>query len=290
MFSMTGYGRATRVIDGRSLTVEIKSVNHRFLDLSMRLPRSFTFLEDTARKLISGKVARGHLEVFFTYQNLREDSKVIRVDTALAKEYYDALDKLKEALPLNDDRSLVRLSSYPEVMTVAEADEDEEALRRLLEETLDSALDSLNAMRLKEGEHMKANLLEIMDEIERLSYEVDARYPVTVEEFRTKLTARINDLLGSAADEARIAQEVAIMADKAAVDEETVRLRSHIKQAREKCTQSEPAGRSLDFLVQEMNREVNTISSKSQDIPITQAVLSCKSAIEKLREQLQNVE
>jgi len=290
LFSMTGYGRASRVIDGRSLTVEIKSVNHRFLDLSLRLPRSFAFLEDTARKLISSRISRGHLDVFFTYQNLRADSKVIRVDTALAREYYSALDSLKAELPLDDDRSLVRLSSYPEVLTVAEADEDEDALRQLLEETLAAALDSLNAMRLKEGEHMKANLLEIMDEIERRSLEVDARYPVTVEEFRTRLTTRLKDLLAGAVDEARIAQEVAIMADKAAVDEETVRLRSHIKQAREKCSQQEPAGRSLDFLVQEMNREVNTISSKSQDIPITQAVLSCKSAIEKLREQLQNVE
>ena len=290
MYSMTGYGRATNTHDGRTMTIELKSVNHRFLDLNFRMPRSFAFLEDTARKLIAKKLSRGHVDVFCTYVNLREDSKIVAADTGLVKAYMTALDEIEGITGYKDDRSLSMIARLPDAMRVMENQEDEEALRTLLTDTMNEALDNLNAMRLTEGEAMKQDMLSKISEIEEKNAFIEARYPETVAEYQAKLKARVEELLGSQLDEARLAQEVAIMADRAAIAEETVRLKSHIRQAREKCALTEPVGRSLDFIVQEMNREVNTISSKSQDIPITQAVIACKSAIEKLREQLQNVE
>lgn len=290
MLSMTGYGRASLTIDGRAMTIELKSVNHRFLDLSFRMPRNLLFLEDDARSILTNRLARGHVEVMVTYRNTRTDSKIVTVDTALAGAYMKALNELSEGTEITNNVTLTTLSNYPDVLTVTDAEEDEEAVKALFEDTMNAAIDKLIEMRAVEGEKMKNALLTIMSEIEQKSYIVDERYPQTVEEYRKKLTDRLNELLDGKIDPARIAQEVAIMADKAAVDEETVRLRSHIAHAREKCEGKEPAGRALDFLVQEMNREVNTISSKSQDVPITDAVLACKSAIEKLREQLQNVE
>ena len=290
MHSMTGYGRAARTEDGRSLTIELKSVNHRFLDLNFRMPRSFAFLEDAARKQIGGRLSRGHVDIFVTYLNLREDSKMVRVDEGLVKAYMRALDQIRDETALADDRTLSLIPKLPDALVITENPEDEEALRRLLSDTLGQALDSLNAMRRREGAAMREDMLEKLDEIEAMTGKIEERYPETVIEYQKKLKQRVEELLGSEMDEARLAQEVAIMADRAAVAEETVRLRSHIAQAREICSKDEPVGRSLDFIVQEMNREVNTVSSKSQDIPITQAVLSLKSAIEKLREQLQNVE
>ena len=290
MLSMTGYGRASLTVDGRAMTIELKSVNHRFLDLSFRMPRNLLFLEDDARSILTNRLARGHVEVMVTYRNTRTDSKIVTVDTALAGAYMKALNELSEGTEIANNVTLTTLSNYPDVLTVTDAEEDEEAVKALFEDTMNAAIDKLIEMRAVEGEKMKNALLTIMAEIEQKSYIVDERYPQTVEEYRKKLTDRLNELLNGKIDPARIAQEVAIMADKAAVDEETVRLRSHIAHVREKCEGKEPAGGALDFLVQEMNREVNTISSKSQDVPITDAVLACKSAIEKLREQLQNVE
>lgn len=290
MHSMTGYGRATCTEEGRSLTIELKSVNHRFLDLNFRMPRSFAFLEDAARKQIGKSLSRGHVDIFVTYLNLREDSKMVRVDEGLVKAYMQALDRIREETALSDDRTLSIIPKLPDALVITENPEDEEALQRLLSDTLGQALDNLNAMRRREGAAMRDDMISKLDEIEEMTGKIEQRYPETVIEYQKKLKQRVEELLGSEMDENRLAQEVAIMADRAAVAEETVRLRSHIAQAREICDKDEPVGRSLDFIVQEMNREVNTVSSKSQDIPITQAVLACKSAIEKLREQLQNVE
>lgn len=290
MYSMTGYGRATNQADGRTMTIELKSVNHRFLDLNFRMPRSFAFLEDAARKTIAGKLSRGHVDVFVTYVNLRDDSKIVTADMGLVKAYMTALDEIEKETGLRDDRSLSLISRLPDALRITENAEDEEALKELMISTMNDALDNLNAMRLKEGEAMKADMLAKISEIEKENEFIEKRYPETVTEYQTKLKARVEELLNGQLDENRLAQEVAIMADRAAIAEETVRLKSHIRQAREKCALTEPVGRSLDFIVQEMNREVNTISSKSQDIPITQSVIACKSAIEKLREQLQNVE
>lgn len=290
MYSMTGYGRATNQADGRTMTIELKSVNHRFLDLNFRMPRSFAFLEDAARKTIANKLSRGHVDVFVTYVNLREDSKIVTADMGLVKAYMTALDEIEKETGLRDDRSLSLISRLPDALRITENAEDEEALKALMISTMNDALDNLNAMRLKEGEAMKADMLLKISEIEKENEFIEKRYPETVLEYQMKLKARVEELLNGQLDENRLAQEVAVMADRAAIAEETVRLKSHIRQAREKCVLTEPVGRSLDFIVQEMNREVNTISSKSQDIPITQSVIACKSAIEKLREQLQNVE
>ena len=290
MHSMTGYGRACAAQDGRSITIELKSVNHRFLDLSLKLPHALMFLEDDIRRIISGKITRGHIDVFVTYVNQRTDAKSVEVDIELAKAYKAAFEQLEAAVCVPHGTYISKLAEYPDVMSVVEAAEDEAAVRKLVCEALNGALDVLDSMRSREGATLKLSLLQILDEIEQKSLDVDARYPETVAEFESKLKARLSELLEGAVDECRIAQEVAIMADKAAIDEETVRLRSHIMQAREKLNLDEPCGRGLDFLVQEMNREVNTISSKSQDIPITKALLISKNSIEKLREQIQNIE
>lgn len=290
MYSMTGYGRATAQADGRSITVELKSVNHRFLDLNFRMPRSFAFLEDTVRKTIASKLSRGHVDVFITYQNLRDDAKAVSADAGLVKAYMAALDEIASLTNVRDDRSLSLLSRFPDIMRVTETEEDEEALKTLMVEAVMNAAENLNAMRLREGEAMRDDMLSKIDEIEKETSVIEARYPETVQEYQAKLKARVEELMNASMDENRLAQEVAVMADRSAIAEETVRLRSHVLQAREKCLLKEPVGRSLDFIVQEMNREVNTISSKSQDIPITQSVIKLKSTIEKLREQLQNVE
>ena len=289
MLSMTGYGRAMRAEDGRELTVELKSVNHRFLDLSFRMPRGLMFLEDDVRKLISRRVSRGHVDVFMTYRNLRSDARTVTVDRALFDAYSWALDELSGS-GLRDDRSLMAVARMNDVLIVTEAEEDQEALRRLTADTVNDALDALLQMRTREGIEMKRDLVNRIDHIEEMTGEIEARYPETVQEYKARLRVSIEEMIGQGVDEARLLTEVAIMADRSAIAEETVRLRAHIAQLRECMEKDEPVGRRIDFLVQELNREVNTISSKSQDVPITRCVVSLKAEIEKLREQLQNIE
>ena len=291
MHSMTGYGRMSVERDGRQLTVELKSVNHRFLDLSFRMPRSFNFLEDSARKLIGEYLSRGHVDLFATYRNTREDSRRVEVDQALLAAYMTALDDIAETTGLEDDRTLSLATRLPDVLTVAEADEDQDALRALMREALTGALEQMQAMREKEGEALKSDISSRIDTLEKMTEEIEARYPETVAEYQQKLKARVEELLGGATmDEQRLMQEVAVMADRSAIAEETVRLHSHFAQVRGFMEASEPVGRKLDFIVQELNREVNTISSKSQDVPITRLVVEAKAEIEKIREQVQNVE
>ena len=289
MLSMTGYGRAMRELDGRQLTIELKSVNHRFLDLSFRMPRNLMFLEDDARKLIGARLSRGHVYVFMTYRNARSDARSVQVDRALFDAYVSALSGLTDS-GVQDDRSLMSIARLPDVLVVTEAEEDQDALRELLKETLDAALDQLVEMRRREGAEMKKDLAFRTDRIEEMTNAVEARYPATVEEYTRRLRASIEELIGRNVDETRLLTEVAVMADRSAIAEETVRLHAHIAQLRECLEKAEPVGRRIDFLVQELNREVNTISSKSQDVPITQLVVSMKAEIEKLREQLQNIE
>ena len=289
MLSMTGYGRATADRDGRQLTVELKSVNHRFLDLAFRIPRNLAFLEEDARREIGSRLARGHVDVFLTYRNLRTDARTVAIDTALFDAYAAALDTVADA-GLRDDRSLMNIARMPDVMVITEAEEDQEALRALLKQTIGQALDELTAMRRREGVSMAADLNAKVDAIEAMTRQIEERYPQTVQEYTARLRAGIEELIGQNVDETRLLTEVAIMADRSAIAEETVRLHSHVQQLRECFASTEPVGRRLDFLVQELNREVNTISSKSQDIPITRLAVDCKAEIEKLREQLQNVE
>ena len=289
MLSMTGYGRASVEIDGRQMTVELKSVNHRFLDLAFRMPRNLMFLEDDIRKALSAKLARGHVDVFLTYRNLRSDARKVTVDRALFDAYAAALETLS-GTELRDDRSLMAIARMPDVMVTTEADEDQDAVRALLMKALEEACEQLIAMRRREGESMKKDLSFRVDEIERMTGEIEQRYPQTVEEYKNRLRAAVEELVGNNVDENRLLMEVAVMADRSAIAEETVCLRSHVKQLREYFEATEPIGRRIDFIVQELNREVNTISSKSQDIPITKLAVDAKAEIEKLREQLQNIE
>lgn len=289
MLSMTGYGRAMKEIDGRQLTVELKSVNHRFLDLSFRMPRNLMFLEDTARKAIGAKLSRGHVDVFMSYRNMRSDARSVQADRALFDAYAQALSSLSDAT-LADDRSLMSIARLPDVLVITEAEEDQEAVKQLLQATLDEALEQLVAMREREGAEMKRDLLFRVQRIEEMTGEIEARYPETVAEYTARLRASIEELIAKDVDETRLLTEVAIMADRSAIAEETVRLHAHVAQLRECMEKNEPVGRRIDFLVQELNREVNTISSKSQDVPITRVVVAMKAEIEKLREQLQNIE
>ena len=289
MLSMTGYGRAMGDMDGRQLTIEVKSVNHRFLDIAFRMPRTLMFLEDEARKIIGAKLARGHVDVFMTYRNQRSDAKNVSVDRALFDAYNGALSQLTGA-DVRDDRSLMSIARLPDVLVVTEAEEDQDALRELMRQTLNDALDQLVAMRTREGAEMKRDLTEKTNRIEEMTRAIEARYPETVAEYTARLRASIEELIGQNVDEARLLTEVAVMADRSAIAEETVRLHAHIAQLRECLESAEPVGRRIDFLVQELNREVNTITSKSQDVPITKLAVDMKAEIEKLREQLQNIE
>ena len=289
MLSMTGYGRAFRERDGRQMTIELKSVNHRFLDLAFRIPRNLMFMEDAARKAIGARLSRGHVDVFVTYRNLRTDARTVTVDRALYDAYARALDTVAEG-GLRDDRSLMSIARLPDVLVVTEAEEDQDAVTALMLDTLAEALDQLIAMRAREGEAMRRDLNEKVDAIERMTGEVEARYPQTVEAYRARLKAAVEELIATDVDETRLLTEVAIMADRSAIAEEIVRLKSHVAALRKLFEEDKPIGRRIDFLVQELNRETNTISSKSQDIPITRLVVDMKAEIEKLREQLQNVE
>ena len=288
--SMTGYGRCTLAQDGREVTIELKSVNHRFLDLAFRMPRSFAILENDMRAHISNKLARGHVDIFVTYKNSRDDARKVTLDSALLGEYLTTLRQGGIDHMLDDNLRLRDVLSMQDVLTVEEADEDQQALSALTLSALDTALDSLCAMRRREGEAMRGDVETRLDTLERTAHAIDERAPQWLEEYRQRLRARIEEICQMQLDEARLTQEVALAADKAAVDEETVRLRSHIAQMRDLLKQSEPAGRKLDFLVQEMNREVNTTGSKSSDLILTGMVVDAKAELEKIREQIQNIE
>ena len=291
MYSMTGYGRGTASLEGRELTIELKSVNNRFLDIGMKLPRQLSFLEDGLRKLLNDNLSRGHVDVFVNYRNLRSDSKTVRVDEALLRAYLASARESAKALDLDDDLTLSKALTLPDVTMILPADEDQQALKELGDAVMRTAIEGLKAMRLKEGERLKLDLSGRMDTMTSYAEAIEQRAPAVVEEYRTRLTARIEELLGETeVDRARLATEVVIFADRAAIDEEIVRLNTHLVHFRELLEAKEPVGRKMDFLVQEMNRECNTIGSKANDGELTNIVLLCKAEIEKLREQIQNIE
>ena len=290
MKSMTGYGRYTIERDGREMTVELKSVNHRFLDIAFRLPRTLTFLDEAVRKGVGARLARGHVDVFVGYANHRQDARQVRVDTALAAAYQRALGELAGALGRQDEIALSDYARLPDVLTVQESEEDQAAVRALFDEALTGALDALIAMREREGASMREDMLSKLEHLSALREQIALRAPSVVTEYRDRLHQRIAALTEGEIDEARLITEVAIFADRAAIDEELVRLLSHIDQIRATVELDEPTGRRLDFLVQELNREVNTIGSKASDTVIAQMVVDAKSEIEKLREQVQNIE
>lgn len=288
---MTGYGRGIVSADGREITIELKSVNHRFLDVSMRLPRHLLFLEDRIRRQISESLKRGHVDVFLNYRNTRNDAKQVVVNTPLLVSYVEAAHGANESLRLPDDFGLAAALNLPGVTEVLEADEDQDAVAVLCHHAVEAALKELVGMRTLEGARLLADLTKKADTISALADKIEQRAPGVVTDYRDRLRNKITQLLETGdVDETRLAMEVAVFADRAAVDEEVVRLHSHVRQMQLLFQDPEPVGKRLDFIVQEINREFNTIGSKANDTELTNLVLSGKTETEKIREQIQNIE
>ena len=289
MNSMTGYGKGVAESAGRKVGVEIKSVNHRFLDMNIKLPRTLGFAEDIIRSEVKGAVTRGHLDIYVNYE--RESGGKISMDEQLARDYCTMAAKAAMKFSITNDLSVSALFRMPEVVVVKEEDEDEEAVGKLVEQAVREALSGLSVMRAKEGEMLMRDFSEKLANISAFVDEVEKLAPVTVEEHKNRMRERITEMLGDVAfDEARLMNEAAFFADKVAVDEEIARLRSHIAHFGDICRAEGALGKKLDFIVQEMNRETNTIGSKCSDSKIAQCVICAKCEIEKVREQVQNVE
>lgn len=289
MNSMTGYGKGVAESAGRKVGVEIKSVNHRFLDMNIKLPRTLGFAEDIIRSEVKGAITRGHLDIYVNYE--RESGGKISMDEQLARDYCTMAAKAAMKFSITNDLSVSALFRMPEVVVVKEEDEDEEAVGKLVEQAVREALNGLSVMRAREGEMLMRDFSEKLANISAFVDEVEKLAPVTVEEHKNRMRERITEMLGDVAfDEARLMNEAAFFADKVAVDEEIARLRSHIAHFRGICAAGGALGKKLDFIVQEMNRETNTIGSKCSDSKIAQCVISAKCEIEKVREQVQNVE
>ena len=290
MYSMTGYGKGVCRENGIELTVEVKSVNNRYLDLAVKCPRAFLSQEEVIRTAVRGFLSRGHVDVFVSYTDKREKEKTLWLDLNLARSYISAAKELKENFPeLHSDLSINSVLRTPDVLRAEESAGADEALVNALKTALDLALKAHAEMRLAEGERLKVDLLSRMKTIEKLRAEIAERAPLVSEEYRKKLTERITEYLGGKVDETRILTEAALFADKCNIDEELTRLSSHITEFYSIC-KSQTVGRKLDFLVQEFNRECNTVCSKSNDAKITAYALEMKNEIEKIREQVQNVE
>lgn len=290
MYSMTGYGKGVCAADGVELTAEVKSVNNRFLDLAVKSPRIFLSQEEHIRAVAREYISRGHVDIYISYSDKREKQLSYSVDLSVARAYQRAAAQLKEALPgVADDTSLTFYLRLPDVVRTQEESGGDELLVSLLDGALRQAFEGLSSMRRAEGERLKADLLARMETIEGLVAGIAQRAPRVAEEYRLRLTERIEEFLAGKTDEARILTEAAIYADKCSIDEELTRLTAHIKAFRDICA-SEQVGRKLDFLVQEFNRECNTVCSKSCDKEITALALQMKNEIEKIREQIQNLE
>ena len=289
--SMTGYGRARQTLNGRDITVEVRSVNNRYLDCTVKVPRTYIFAEDAVKARVQKAVSRGKVDVFITIDAAAADETVVAVNEPLARGYYEALTRLKDMFSLEDGLNAVTLAKFPDVLTVTKAEEDLESVAADICAVLDEALAAYNAMRTVEGGKLREDIAGRADTIEAVVGKVEERSPQTVAAYREKLLARMQEVLQSTAiDESRILTEAAIFADKIAVDEETVRLRSHLSQLRTMLESDQPIGRKLDFLIQEVNRECNSIGSKCNDLTIAQDVVNMKAEVEKIREQVQNIE
>ena len=290
MRSMTGCGRSQQREGAWEVTVELKAVNHRFLDIACRLPRSLAFLEEIVRKTLNARLRRGHVDVFVTVARTDASDRQVQVDEALAAAYRDAAVRLAEVLGRAQSLDLAQLMAMEGVVTVTESDMDEEAVSAACRRAMDEAIDQLCAMREREGESLRADLTVHLDAAAALRENILLRAPKVVEDYRTRLQQRLAQLGADGVEPQRVAQEVAIMADRCAIDEELSRLESHIGQLRSYLDARGETGKKMDFLIQEMNREANTIGSKASDAQIAQLVVDLKSEIEKLREQVQNVE
>ena len=291
MRSMTGFGRERIVADGKEYQVEIRSVNSRYCELTAKLPRNYTYVEEKLKALVKKTLSRGKAEVSLTVYDITGRDTSVTVNTPVVKRYLEEMRKCSEELGLEDNLQLSDIFRMTDAFTVVRPEEDEDKVWANIEAAAKGALEKFAAMRETEGEKMKTDILDKLSNIERMTGEVEKLSPETTAAYRERLYAKLKEVLETVQiDEQRILTEAAIFADKTAVDEETVRLHSHFKQFREMAESKEPVGRKLDFLVQELNRESNTIGSKCQDLRITKLVIDMKSEIEKIREQIQNIE
>ncbi len=291
VLSMTGYGRARLTLHGRDIMVEIKSVNSRYFEYSSRLPRGYSFLEDKLKKLVNGKIARGKAELNLTIVNVEAPDTVITPNVELARQYKAAMDEMARQLGMRNDVTLSGLCRFPDMFSAVHAEADEAELWQDVQAVAAAALENFVAMRAAEGAKLREDVLARLCTLEKDVGVIEQTSAARVQKYTDKLYARLKELLdGRDIDDARILTEAAIFADKTAVDEETVRLRSHIRQYRDILALSEPVGRKLDFLTQELNRETNTIGSKCNELDITRVVVEMKGEIEKIREQIQNLE
>jgi uncharacterized protein (TIGR00255 family) len=286
---MTGFGREKEIIDGREITAEIRSVNHRYNEFSARVPRQYSYLEEKLKTLIGGAISRGKVEVSISIYNLSGKEVTVTVNRDLVESYVNALNELKD-LGLNDNLGISDVFRMSDAFTVVKAEVDEDEIWNAVSSVANEALKRFISMRETEGVKLKSDILERLSFIENATAQIEVASPERVEKYRTKLFERMKEVIDKGVDEQRILLEAAIFSEKTAVDEETVRLRSHISQVRELLEKEDVVGRKLDFLVQEMNREINTIGSKAQEIEITRLVVDLKSELEKIREQIQNIE
>ena len=289
--SMTGYGSAKGLVDGLEISVELKSVNNRYLDCSVRLPRSFLFAEEPIKSKVQSHITRGKVDVFVTVDASQTDEVVVKVNEPLLKGYLNAIRSISEEYGLPRDLTALSVSRLPDVLTVEKRDLDAEAIGSGILEILEQALQDFDTMRLREGARLREDVRNRLQTIDKLVTTIEEKAPETVLDYRRRLEQKMAEVLGSAGiDENRILAEAAIFADHIAVDEETVRLRSHMAQLETMINGNSPIGRKIDFLVQEFNREANTIGSKCQNSSIAHLVVDLKSEIEKIREQIQNIE
>lgn len=291
MHSMTGYGKGVSKRDGKTITIEIKTVNHRFLDCNIKLPRNFLFVEDRLKKAVSSAISRGHVDLYLTYEQSSTDEGAYTVDLELANNYLTAVRQLENGTGLANDVTLSTLLRVGDIVTRQQSVEDEDLLAEMTLEATSEALVNLKVMREKEGQSQKADIASKLDTIEACLDRIKEFAPKVVEDYRALLNARIAEVVEpSLVDKQRLATEVALYADHCAIDEEITRLSTHISNMRSLLEATEPVGRKMDFLVQEFNRETNTIGSKANDMRITKEVLAIKNEIEKMREQAANIE
>ena len=289
--SMTGYGSAKGTVEGLEISVELKSVNNRYLDCSVRLPRSFLFAEEMVKSRVQSHISRGKVDVFVSVDSSDAGEMTVKVNEALLKGYIEAIGHISREYGLVNDMTALNVSRFPDVLSVEKKDLNAEAISEGMAEIVEAALRDFDAMRLREGEKLRDDVLSRLDTIHALVSRVEEKAPETVAEYRARLEQKMAEVLGTTGiDENRILAEAAIYADHIAVDEETVRLRSHMSQLRTIINGSSPTGRKIDFLIQEFNREANTIGSKCQNSEIAHVVVDLKSEIEKIREQIQNIE
>lgn len=291
MNSMTGYGKGVSERDGRKITLEIKAVNHRFLDLTVKMPKTFNFADDALRKRIKERVNRGHLDVYVNYEDMRSEKNELFVDTELAKKYFNASVDISNMLSLQNNVGVYELMRMPDVVSDKETEDSEEILSKMLLDALEKALTRLNDMRKREGALIKDDITSRLDIICGIVGEIAKRSPEVIGEHKEKLRKRLGEALdGVEVDESKLLNELVFYVDKVGIDEELTRLNAHIKHFNEILLLKEPIGRQIDFLVQEMNRETNTIGSKCNEINISSYVVALKTEIEKVREQIQNIE